>query len=199
MSRTPATTPVPAQTRPKPKKAKKAKPSKSPELRAAETARKRRAAQLAQVVNLHIAGFSLADIGAAIGATPDEVDRMLHDETARYVRTQPALRTYVRNWISREYKELLDTVAPAAKDPAHPKMLDSQDRALRILDRMAKLHGADAPTQTEVKVEAQPEAVENMVKALAAARGQEYDEDIFDIEIVEESVTDEEWAEGGSL
>src|SRR5690349_20091717 len=39
------------------------------------------AAMLAQIVNLHIAGYSLAEIGASIGATEGEVDRMLTRET----------------------------------------------------------------------------------------------------------------------
>lgn len=151
------------------------------ELTDAQTRAQQNAAQLAQIVNLHIAGFSLSDIGASIGASADEVDRILQNDTARYVRTQPALRTYVRNYVSGKYNELLHAVWDEATDKKHPAKLENQDRALRILDRMAKLHGADAPTQTEVKVEAQPEAVENMVKVLAAAQGVGYDDTVFDI------------------
>jgi hypothetical protein len=140
-----------------------------------------KAARLAQIVNLHIAGYSLAEIGASIGASAQEVDRMLQEDTARYVRTQPALRTYVRNWVSERYTQLLDAVWEDATDKHGKEKLEHQDRALRILDRMAKLHGAEAPTQTEVKVEAAPEAVEQLVAALAAAQGLGYDVDVFDV------------------
>lgn len=138
------------------------------------------AAQLAQIVNLHIAGYSLADIGASIGASASEVDRLLSNETARYVRNQPALRTYVRNYVSGKYTSLLEAVWDEATDRTHPAKLENQDRALRILDKMARLHGAEAPTQSEVKVDAAPEAVERLVQSLAAGQGLAYDTDIFD-------------------
>lgn len=161
------------------------------DLRAAQDAKKAAAAQLAQIVNLHIAGHSLADIGASIGATEEEVDRMLAQDTQRYVRSQPALRTYVRQFISGKYTELLNTVWDRATDDTHAENLDAQDRALRILDRMGRLHGAEAPLQKEVHIDAAPEAVEKLVNALAQGQGLGYDASVFDIveaELVEEAV-----------
>lgn len=158
------------------------------------------AQRLAQVVNLSIAGYSLSAIGAAIGATPEEVDRMLQQDATRYVRSQPQLRVYVRNWVSERYSKLLDAVwddavdmTPNQKITANgfDKKLASQDRAIKILERMAKLHGADAPTQSEVKVESAPEAVEKLVQALSRQQGIGYDTDIFDIvdaEVVHDAV-----------
>lgn len=143
-------------------------------------AKKAQAAQLAQVVNLHIAGYSFAEIGLSIGASADEIERWLNNETARYVRTQPALRTYVRNYVSGKYTELLDNVWDRATDDTHDENLDAHDRATRILDRMARLHGAEAPIQKEVKVENSPEMVSKMVEALAAATGRGYSAEIFD-------------------
>ena len=155
-------------------------------LAAAERAR---AVRLAQIINLHIAGMSLADIGAQIGASADEVDRMIQSDAARYVRNQPSLRVYVRNYISGKYDELLKAVWDEATDKTHKEKLEHQDRALRILDRMAKLHGAEAPAQTEVKVESAPEQVERLVNVLAAAQGLGYDPTIFDV--VDGEVVDE--------
>lgn len=146
-----------------------------------QTAAAQSAARLAQIVNLHIAGYSLSQIGAAIGATADEVDRLLQADAARYVRSQPALRVYVRNWVSERYTRLLEAVWDEATDKTHREKLENQDRALRILDRMTKLHGAEAPVQSEVKVEAAPEAVEKLVQALAAGQGLGYDTSIFDV------------------
>lgn len=150
--------------------------------RAAEIAAVQTQAQrLAQIVNLHIAGYSLAQIGASIGASEAEVDRMLSNETARYVRNQPALRAYVRNYLSSKYTALLDAVWEDATDKTSKAKLESQDRALRILKEMGNLHGAAAPTQTEIKVEAAPEAVEQIVASLAAGQGLGYDDAIFDV------------------
>lgn len=144
------------------------------------------AARLAQIVNLHIAGFSLAEIGAQIGASAEEVDRLLTNDTARYVRNQPSLRTYVRNWISKKYMTMIEADWAAASDPTHRDKLENQDRVVRILDRMAKLHGAEMPVQSEVKVDAAPEAVERLVNALASGRGLGYDVNVFDVVEAEE-------------
>lgn len=159
------------------KRAEEAEAAK--QLAAAQTAAQAHAARLAQIVNLHIAGYSLGAIGAQIGASEAEVERMLANDTARYVRTQPALRTYVRNFISGKYSELLEAVWDQATDKARRDQLEHVDRAQRILAQMGRLHGAEAPTQSEVKVEAAPEAVERLVNALAAGQGLGYDTDIF--------------------
>lgn len=159
----------------------------------AQTVEQAAAARLAQIVNLHIAGMSLSQIGAAIGASADEVDRMLQQDAARYVRSQPALRVYVRNWVSERYTKMLEAVWDEATDKAHRDKLENQDRALRILDRMTKLHGAEAPVQTEVKIDAAPEAVEKLVNALAAGHGLGYDTTIFDVvdaEVVHEAASE---------
>lgn len=153
--------------------------------READALERKNAEQLAQVVNLHIAGMSLAQIGQAIGATADEVDRMLSTDAARYVRSQPALRVYVRNWISDRYTHLLEAVWDEATDKNHPEKLENSQQALRILKEMSSLHGAPAPVQTEVKVEAAPEAVEQMVQALSAQKGLGYDVSVFDTDVMD--------------
>lgn len=155
------------------------------------TAAKAQAARLAQIVNLHIGGYSLADIGASIGASADEVDRMLANEAQRYVRNQPALRTYVRNFISGKYSEMLESVWDKAIDPSSAQQLENFDRAQRVLAQMGRLHGAEAPTQTEMKIEAAPEAVERLVQALATQQGRGYDTDIFDADVIDADYTED--------
>lgn len=177
--------------------AKKELAEQQRQLPQARTKKQQQAAQLAQIVNLHIAGYSLAEIGNSIGATAEEVDRLLNTEASRYVRTQPALRAFVRNYISEKYTVLLGTIWDEATDEKNPEHLPAQDRAIRILERMSKLHGADAPTQTEVKVEAAPEAVEKMISTLAAQQGYGYDENVFDAvaEVVDAEIVHEAEAE----
>jgi hypothetical protein len=138
------------------------------------------AAQLAQIVNLHIAGISFTEIGASIGCSADEIERMLTQDTIRYVRSQPALRVYVRNFVSAKYSELLAAVWDEATDKNHEEKLENLREARQILDKMARLHGAEAPVQSEVKVDAAPEAIDRMVTLLAAQAGRAYDMEIFD-------------------
>lgn len=162
------------------------------------------AQRLAQIVNLHIAGVSFAEIGAQIGCTADEVDRMLQQDAQRYVRSQPALRIYVRNFISKHYADMLAVDMPIATDPNNDTMLEHQDRAIKLLDKMGKLHGAEAPVQSEVKVEQAPEAIDKIVQALAAQAGRAYDMDVFDIDEddvteVVDAITDELEVSGNAL
>jgi hypothetical protein len=75
--------------------------------------------------------------------------------------------------------------------------LDYQDRALRVLKEMARLHGAEMPVQSEIKVDAAPEAVEKMVEALAGRAGLAYDASIFDVidaEVIEDARTESQQA-----
>jgi transposase len=129
------------------------------------------AAQLAQVVNLVIAGHSFESIGASIGASASDIEQMVSQGAERYVRTQPALRTWVRNWISAKYTAMIDADWDQASDPDHPEKLEHQDRVMRMLPNMARLHGAEAPTQSEVKVEHSHDAVENLVRKLSEQQG----------------------------
>jgi len=159
----------------------------------AQTEAMANAAMLAQIVNLVIAGYSYETIGAQIGMTADEVETMILDKSARYVRTQPALRTFVRNYVSGKYTELLDAVWTEATDRNHKEKLENSAQALRILKEMTNLHGAAAPTQAEVKVEQSNDAVEALVRALAAQQGKAYDDSIFDIvpgKVVHDAVDD---------
>jgi len=147
----------------------------------AETRAEAAAKRLAQVVNLTIAGYSYDEIGAAIGATGTEVERMLNNDVERFVRNQSSLRVWVRKFVSGKYLGLLDSVYDEATDKNNKDQLEYHVAAVRVLERMAKLHGADMPTQSEVKVEAKPEAVEELVKQLAAGRGLGYDAGVFDV------------------
>jgi hypothetical protein len=156
--------------------------------------------RLAQIVNLYIGGYTLAEIATSIGSTPDEVDQMLQRDTARYIKSQPALRLYVRNWANKKYSELLEAIWEDATDKdttqklsaaGFDKKLASQDRAIKILAEMVKLNGAAAPVQQEIEVKAAPEAVEQLVAALSRQDGLDYDLDVFDIvdaELVEDLV-----------
>lgn len=134
----------------------------------------------AQIANLLIAGHTFESIGASIGATAEEVESMLNADSTRYIRSQPALRQWVRRWASGQYSELLESVWKQATDPKHRDQLAYQDRARPLVERIVKLHGAEAPTQAEVKVEAAPESVQKIVNAIAASQGLGYDVDIFD-------------------
>lgn len=140
------------------------------------------AQQLAQIVNLTIAGHSYAAIGASIGKSADEIEQMLTQSAGAYIRTQPALRVYVRNFINEKMTGLLDAVYTEATTPGHKEKLEHSAQALRILKEMAHLNGAAAPVQSEVKIEASDETVEALVASLSQGKGLSYDTDVFDLD-----------------
>lgn len=140
------------------------------------------AARTAQIANLLISGHTFESIGAQIGMTATELEREFNKDSARYVRTQASLRIWVRNYLSSQYAAMLAVDMPRATDAQRPDMLEHQDRAMRLLKEMGRLHGAEAPTQSEVKVEAAPESIERMVRKLAEQQGAGYDMDVFDLD-----------------
>lgn len=152
---------------------------------------KAKSERLAQIVNLLIGGYSIERVAAEVGMTADELERMITSDTARFVRTQPALRQYVRKWISAKYTELLDAVWDEATDKNHKEKLEHQDRALKILREMDRLHGAAAPAQSEVKIESEPEAITKVIEKISQMQGLNYDTSVFDVveaEVVHEAV-----------
>lgn len=140
------------------------------------------AQQLAQMVNLVISGHSYASIGAAIGKSADEVEEMLVRESGRYIRTQPALRAYARTLISEKTAGLLEATYPQAVDTSRRDQLDYVSSVQKTLRDLARLHGADAPTQAEVTVAASDETVEALVTRLAQNQGLAYNDDVFDLD-----------------
>ena len=155
---------------------------------ATTTARNRaEAQQLAQIINLQIAGMTLEQIGAEINMSATDLDALIVKNASRYIKTQSQLRAYARNWISEKYSKMIEADWDDAVSTDPELRLPNQDRVIRMLDSMRKMHGADAPAQTEVKVDAAPEAIDAMVQLLAAKQGQGYDVDIFDVDVVDES------------
>lgn len=158
---------------------------------AVEQENKKATLRVAQMANLHMAGMSLEEIGNALGATVEEVEQMLNSDMNRVIRNQPQLRQWARKWLSGKYTQLLDVNWKDATDVESKVRFEAQDRALRTLDSLRKLHGADAPTQTEVVVDAAPEAIDAIVNALAKQEGLAYQDptvfDVIDVEQVHEA------------
>lgn len=140
------------------------------------------AARTAQIANLLIAGHTFETIGRQIGMSAVELEREFTKDSARYVRTQASLRIWVRNWISAKYSTMIEANWDHAKDKTSAERLENQDRVIKMLNGMERLHGAAAPTQSEIKVDAAPEMVQKVVDAIASKAGVGYDMDIFDID-----------------
>lgn len=134
------------------------------------------------------------------GATWDEVATTLGYPTARsaLVATERALekehhtaetKAFIRQLISEQFDLLLGSVMPWAVQEKHneagekipnPDALPYLDRVVRILDRKAKLHGADAPTEFIVSSPSMAD-IEQWVSEVTGTATPDVDEaDIFD-------------------
>lgn len=134
---------------------------------------------------------------AIYGASPTDIAKTLHFSSPYRARmaVERALagaahtvddREKARKLIDKRLNRLLAAHMPKALDPKDPQQMAHSARALAIIDRQARFHGVDAPTQIQVSVADQ--YIEEYVQAimpLAAAHNDAIEADILDADIVE--------------
>lgn len=132
------------------------------------------------------------------GADWDEIAQVLGYPSGRdaQVATERALekelqtetsRKHLRHLASRRLEALLRSTWDKATNPNHPDHLAAVDRARSIVDRHAKLHGYDAPTEFVVNTPTTAQ-IEEWVAGMLQQSGPAIEEaDIFDAEIIEDS------------
>ncbi|HCB59083.1 MAG TPA: hypothetical protein DEP82_14505 [Arthrobacter bacterium] len=96
-------------------------------------------------------------------------------------------RDKMRVLISRRLDRLQASVMSKAVNPNDPQHLAYNARALAIIDRQARLHGVDAPTQ--IMVTANDQYIEEYINAIlphARADQEQIEADIMDADVLEE-------------
>lgn len=95
-------------------------------------------------------------------------------------------RDKMRMLISKRLNRLLSSHMTQAVDPKNPQQLAYSARVLAIIDRQAKLYGADAPTQIQITPSDQyiQEFLE-MVVPMANADKDQIEADIMDADVIE--------------
>lgn len=134
---------------------------------------------------------------AVYGAAPQDIAKTLGYSSA--YRAQRAVeralaggahdvdsREKMRTLIHKRLNRLLAAHMPKALDTKDPQQLAYSARALAIVDRQARLHGVDAPTQIQVSVSDQAiqEYLEQVVP-MAKAHNEAIEADILDADEVE--------------
>jgi phosphoglycolate phosphatase-like HAD superfamily hydrolase len=140
---------------------------------------------------------------AMMGASPTDIAKTLNYSSAyRAARAveralasaanDPLEREQMRKLIGKRLDRLLSAVMGNALDPNNPNQLAFHARALAVVDRQAKLYGADAPLQVQVNAaDEQILAFVEMVSPNAAAdklaieADPMADEDIVDAEVID--------------
>lgn len=126
------------------------------------------------------------------GATWDEIAEVLgfptghHCQLATEKALQKALdnpegRAFMRKLAGDRLDRLLRSVWKDSINEGSPTHLASMDRALKIIDRQAKLHGLDAPTEYVVSTPTAAE-IERWVSEVSGAGTKQIEEaDIFGV------------------
>lgn len=136
-------------------------------------------------VGLRIHGASWSEIAKTLSfASPRHARVVVERTLAEDAGDNPGGRVAMRDLMDRRLNRLLRSVMPRATDPSDEQHLPYQRAALGLLDRMIRLHGLDAPTETIIHT---PEAtkIESFVHdLLAMSRAGEAAEeaDIIDVE-----------------
>jgi hypothetical protein len=106
----------------------------------------------------------------------------------------PEARDQLKVLMDRRLNRLLQSVMSKAVNPKDPQHLAYNARALAIIDRQAKFHGLDAPTQVAISAtDEMIAAYVSAVRPLAAAQDAVEEADIFD----EGEIIDSEGYEDG--
>lgn len=140
-------------------------------------------------IQLSIAGASWDEIATVVGyptarqakvAVERALEKELHTESSQ---------KFLRALYGKRLDRLLRAVWGKAIDTEHPDQFVAVAEARRIIDRQARLTGADAPTEYVVTTPAQAE-LERWVSEVLKHKAPELEEaDIFDV--VEGEVVDE--------
>lgn len=101
-------------------------------------------------VAMRIGGASYSDIARTLEYSSAYRARSAVERALAQAADSPEERDQQRVLIDRRLSRLLQSVMGKAVNPKDPEHLAYNARALAIVDRQAKLHGVDAPTQTVV-------------------------------------------------
>jgi hypothetical protein len=132
------------------------------------------------------------------GASWDEIAEVIGYPTARaaLVSVERTLekdlltdegKKFMRRLASERLDRLLRGVWTKAIDPGNPDHLQAVDRARQLIDRHARLHGLDAPTEHIVHSPTQMELEKWVSEVISASRPALDEADIFEAEILYDS------------
>lgn len=157
-----------------------------PEADVVETAIDKSATKAEAAVALLVYGASYTEIKNRLGYSSAYRARMACERALAASADSEEDRDKMRLLIGKRLNRLLSSHMAQAVDPKNPAQLAYSARVLAIIDRQAKLYGADAPTQIQITPSDQyiQEFLE-MVVPMAKADQDQIEADIMDADVVE--------------
>ena len=142
-------------------------------------------------VTLFVYGASPSDIAKTLNYSSAYRARMAVERALAGAEHTMDDKEKVRKVIDKRLNRLLAAHMGQAVDVNNPNQLAHSARALAIIDRQAKLHGVDAPTQ--IQVSASDQHIEEFISAMLPHTQQDnlaIEADIMDADILEEAEDD---------
>lgn len=138
-------------------------------------------------VALRIAGASWSDIARTVGYSSAHRARQAVERALADTADDPEDRAAQRNLADRRLNRLLQSVMGKAVDPMNPDQIAFNRQALALVDRIARLHGVDAPTAVEYTTPSAERVAQVVGQVIGLIRTEQAAEaDIIDAEIVED-------------
>lgn len=158
----------------------------NPEASLVENAVDRSATKAEAAVAMALYGASYTEIKNQLGYSSAYRARAAVERALAASADSEDDRDKMRTLISKRLNRLLAAHMPKAVNPEEPNQLAYSARALAIIDRQAKLYGADAPTQIAVSVS--DDHIREYLEALVPAAREDQlqiEADIMDADVVE--------------
>lgn len=136
-------------------------------------------------LTMKLAGASYSEIAQQLGYSSAWNARTAVERVLAESADSDDDRAKMRELTTRRLERLLKSVMPKAVDPRSPEHLAYNARALAIIDREARLHGIDAPTQAVVVTPAAERVEQYVATVLALARkdGEAAEQEIVEAEL----------------
>lgn len=137
-------------------------------------------------VALLVYGASYTEIKNRLGYSSAYRARMAIERALASSADSEEDRDKMRLLIGKRLNRLLASHMAQAVDPKNPNQLAYSARVLAIIDRQAKLYGADAPTQIQITPSDQyiQEFLEQVIP-MAKADQEQIEADIMDADVIE--------------
>lgn len=161
-----------------------------PDAKVRENAVDRSATKAEAAVALLVYGASYTEIKNRLGYSSAHRARIACERALAASADSEEDRDKMRLLIGKRLNRLLASHMAKAVDPKEPAQLAYSARVLAILDRQAKLYGADAPTQLQIS--ATDSVIEEMVAVLSPTASSDLEQVEYDITQADEDIEDAE-------
>ncbi len=153
--------------------------------------------RIRSALSLWTAGATYGDIATQFNFQSPRIAMMAIERALSEQVDDATDRTKLRRRMSLTLDRFLKAITPKAVDPTHPEQLAAVRAGLSIVDRFARLHGLDAPTEVTVRMPGN-EDFNKFIELAARGQGMEVPVEADPFEYEDAEIVEDEDDESGS-